>query len=115
MRLIAELDCETIRAGNVQPALVRAEETRVLLAMILWYAIPVVIVVASLFVRSRSPRRKVLYSSVTLATLIIALVFAWTVDREEWGVWLFFVLPATLLTGVRLIVASVVASEDAGR
>lgn len=86
-----------------------------LLAMILWYAIPVVIVVASLFVWSRSPRRKVRYLSVTLAILITALVFAWMVDREEWGVWLFFVLPAALVTGVRLIVASVVASEGVRR
>ncbi|MBB5776915.1 hypothetical protein HD596_003671 [Nonomuraea jabiensis] len=31
----------------------------------------------------------------------IPLVGTWAVDREEWGVWLFFVLPATLLTGVR--------------
>lgn len=86
-----------------------------LLAMILWYAIPVVVVGASFFAGSHSPRRKVLYLSVTLATLIMVLVFAWTVDREEWGVWLFFVLPATLLTGVRLIVASVVASEGSRR
>ncbi|MET7337124.1 hypothetical protein [Nonomuraea sp. NPDC005650] len=93
----------------------RAEEASVLLAMILWYAIPVVIVVASLFVWSRSPRRKVRYLSVTLAILITALVFAWMVDREEWGVWLFFVLPAALVTGVRLIVASVVASEGVRR
>ncbi|MEV4804060.1 hypothetical protein AB0K18_28995 [Nonomuraea sp. NPDC049421] len=86
-----------------------------LLAMILWYAIPVVIVVASLFVSSHNPRREVFYLSATLAILIMALVFAWTVAREEWGVWLFFILPAALVTGVRLIVASVVASEDARR
>lgn len=86
-----------------------------LLAMILWWAIPVVIVMASLLLRSRSPRRKVIYLSATLIALIMIVVVAWMVDRAEWGAWLFFVLPAALVTGIRLIVASVVESEAARR
>ncbi|MEV0228310.1 hypothetical protein [Nonomuraea sp. NPDC050786] len=84
-----------------------------LLAMILMYAIPVVIVVASLFVTSRSPRRKILYLSTTLAAFIVALAIAWTAGRDAWGYWLFFVLLAALVTGIRLIVATVLASSDA--
>jgi hypothetical protein len=85
----------------------------VLLAMILVYAIPVVIVVGSLFVTSRSPRRKILYLAVALAVMIVVLVIAWTSGRDAWGSWLFFVLPAALVTGIRLIVAIVLASSDA--
>lgn len=81
--------------------------------MILWYAIPVVIVVGSLFVTSRSPRRKVLYLAITLAAMIAVLLIAWTSGRDAWGFWVFFVLPAALVTGIRLIVAIVLASSDA--
>ncbi|MFF4624586.1 hypothetical protein [Nonomuraea jabiensis] len=84
-----------------------------LLAMILVYAIPVVIVTGSLFVTSRSPRRKILYLGVTLAAMIVVLVIAWTSGRDAWGFWVFFVLPAALVTGIRLIVAIVLASSDA--
>ncbi|MEV7970245.1 hypothetical protein AB0O34_30295 [Sphaerisporangium sp. NPDC088356] len=84
-----------------------------LLAMILAYAIPVVIVVASLFVTSRSPRRKILYLSASLVALIVVLVIAWMAGRDAWGFWLFFVLPAALVTGIRLIVGTVLGSSDA--
>ncbi|GAA1622793.1 hypothetical protein GCM10009733_019300 [Nonomuraea maheshkhaliensis] len=84
-----------------------------LLAMILWYAIPVIVVGASLFVWSPSPRRKVVYLSLALVALVVTLVIARVVDREGWGVWLFFVLPAALVTGVRLIVTGVTAESPA--
>ncbi|MGV9384390.1 hypothetical protein ACWDRB_51845 [Nonomuraea sp. NPDC003707] len=84
-----------------------------LLAMILVYAIPVVIVAVSLFVMSRSPRRKILDLVFTLAAMILVLVIAWTSGRDAWGFWLFFVLPAALVTAIRLIVAIVLASSDA--
>ncbi|MED7929153.1 hypothetical protein SMD20_33230 [Nonomuraea sp. LP-02] len=86
-----------------------------LLAMIIWCAIPVVILAASLFVSSRDQRRKVVYLSAALATMIMVLVIGWTFCREDWGIWAFFVLPAALVTGLRLIVATVVPPEDAGR
>ncbi|MFG6200821.1 hypothetical protein [Nonomuraea sp. JJY05] len=101
------------KRANVQPVLVGAEESSVLLAMILMYAIPVVIVVASLFVTSHNRRRKILYLSATLVAFIVVLVIAWTAGRDAWGFWLFFVLPAALVTGIRLIVATVLASSDA--
>ncbi|MEV4474701.1 hypothetical protein [Nonomuraea sp. NPDC049504] len=115
MGLIVGLRCETIRVGAVRAVLMRAEESGVLLAMILWYSIPVVVVGVSLFVRSRSLRRKVVYLSLALVALVLALVVAWVMDREEWGVWLFFLLPAVLVTGVRLIVSGVLARAPAGR
>ncbi|MEV4562241.1 hypothetical protein AB0K12_00575 [Nonomuraea sp. NPDC049419] len=101
--------------GAVRAVLVRAEESGVLLAMILWYSIPVVVVGVSLFVRSRSLRRKVVYLSLALFVWVLALVVAWVMDREGWGVWLFFFLPAALVTGVRLIVAGMLARTPTGR
>ncbi|MEU6727208.1 hypothetical protein ABZ917_26175 [Nonomuraea wenchangensis] len=86
-----------------------------LLAMILWYAIPVVILVASLFVRSRDQRRKVVYLSAALAAMVMVLVIGWASYREDWGIWAFFVLPAASVTGLRLIIATVVPPEDADR
>jgi len=83
--------------------------------IILWYLMPVAVVGASLLVRSRSPRHKVVYLSLTLVALAVALVAAWVVDREGWGVWLFLFLPAALVTGVRLIVAGVTARNPADR
>ncbi len=85
------------------------------LTIILWYLMPVAVVGASLLVRSRSPRHEVVWSSLALAALAVALVVAWVVDREGWGVWLFLLLPAALVTGVRLIVAGVTARNPADR
>ncbi|MGV9385774.1 hypothetical protein ACWDRB_58910 [Nonomuraea sp. NPDC003707] len=81
--------------------------------MILVYAVPVVVVVASFFVTPRSPQRKILYLSATLVALIVTLMIAWTAGREAWGFWLFFVLPAALITGIRLIVALILGSTNA--
>ncbi|MGP4096527.1 hypothetical protein [Nonomuraea sp. KM90] len=81
--------------------------------MILVYAVPVVVAVASLFVTSRSSRRKTFYLFTTLAALIAVLLIAWTAGREAWGFGLFFVLPAVFITGIRLVVAFVVGSTDA--
>ncbi|MEU4718236.1 hypothetical protein AB0G06_01260 [Nonomuraea dietziae] len=68
---------------------------------------------ASLFVTSRSPRRKIFHLSATLVAFIVVLVIAWTAGRDAWGFWVFFVLPAVLVTGIRLIVATVLLSSDA--
>lgn len=45
--------------------------------------------------------------------MILVLAIAWTAGRDVWGFWLFFVLPAALVTGIRLLVATVMASSDA--
>ncbi|MEU6788510.1 hypothetical protein ABZ912_55785 [Nonomuraea angiospora] len=85
-----------------------------LLGMILVYAIPIVIVAGSLFVTSRSPRRRILYLAVTFAAMIVVLVIAWTSGRDAWGFWLFFVLPGAFVTAMRLIVAIVLACNTEG-
>ncbi|GAB2941250.1 hypothetical protein GCM10027203_49460 [Nonomuraea fastidiosa] len=99
--------------STVRTVLVRAEEPGVLLVTILWYSMPVVLVGASLLVRSRSPRREVVYLSLAFVALAVALVVAWVTDREGWGVWLFFLLPVMLVTGVRLIIAAVTVRTPA--
>jgi len=93
--------------------LVRAEEPGVSLVTILWYSIPVALVGVSLLVSSRSPRRGVVYLSLALVALAVALVIAWVTDRDEWGVWLFFLLPVMLVTGVRLVVAAATVRSPA--
>ena len=105
-RFRATSRCGTIRVSTVRTVLVRAEEPGVSLVTILWYSIPVALVGVSLLVSSRSPRRGVVYLSLALVALAVALVIAWVTDRDEWGVWLFFLLPVMLVTGVRLVVAA---------
>lgn len=41
------------------------------------------------------------------------MVRGWTADRDAWGFWAFFVMPAMLVTGIRLIVATAVGASDA--
>ncbi|GGT05737.1 hypothetical protein GCM10010156_74280 [Planobispora rosea] len=74
-------------------------------AMVIVYAIPIVVVVVSLFVTSRSFRRKILYLSTSLVAMATVPVVAWAIVPRDWGFWLFFVFPAALITGIRLIVA----------
>lgn len=83
-----------------------------LLGMIIMFAIPVVIVVALLFVTSRSARRNICYLSATFVASIVVLVIAWMVWPDDWGFWMFFVLPTTFVTGLRLIVAAVVGPPN---
>lgn len=54
---------------------------------------------------ARSPRRKILYLSATLVPLIAVMVIAWTLNPDLWGLWSFLVIPAAIVTGIRLIVA----------
>ena len=93
-RFRATSRCGTIRVSTVRTVLVRAEEPGVSLVTILWYSIPVALVGVSLLVSSRSPRRGVVYLSLALVALAVALVIAWVTDRDEWGVWPFFSFPS---------------------
>lgn len=80
--------------------------------MIILYAIPVAVVLASLFVTSRSARRNICYLSAAFVASIVVLVIAWMVWPDAWGFWLLSVLPTTFVTGIRLIVAIVVGPPN---
>jgi hypothetical protein len=78
-----------------------------LAAMLIVYALPVIVTALSLLVTSSRPCRKVLYLAASIGAYILLAVLGNLLLEDEPGLWMFIFGPAVLVTGIRLIIATV--------
>jgi len=78
-----------------------------LITMLIVYALPVAVTLISLLVASSRPWRKVLYLAAFIGVAVLSGVLGNLFIEDEPGLWLFILGPAVVVTGIRLIIASI--------
>jgi hypothetical protein len=78
-----------------------------LAAMLIVYALPVIVTFLSLLVTSSRPWRKVLYLAASIGASVLLAALGNLLIQNEPGLWLFIFGPAVVVTGIRLIITAI--------
>jgi hypothetical protein len=78
-----------------------------LAAMLIVYALPVIVTFLSLLVTSSRPWRKVLYLAASIGVSVLLAALGNLLIQNEPGLWLFIFGPAVVVTGIRLIITAI--------
>ncbi|AWS40353.1 hypothetical protein [Streptosporangium sp. 'caverna'] len=76
-------------------------------SMLIVYSLPVIMSVFSLLVTSSRPWRKVLYLAASIGVYVLLATLGNLLIEEEPGLWMFIFGPAVLITGIRLIISTI--------